>query len=408
MDNIQELTKYIKNTFDLYDIDKSGFFFEYDENLHETVDIPLFPNDQIDEDVLNRVCVSLGLTRQEVLSMDAATARKYWNKYPFICLYRDYLSCWEWYSQYKSMKPSELELIQKIIFSKEDNIFDSYDKRYDYQDIRQRMIEQLHIIDAVMPGTYHEGAEITNLCIHTETFFSFPECSRMIQSFLQMVERLKELFFRAIHAELPDDDIREMNFLASYLYATDAVMPSVVMTYDVARLYRNVYLEENSRDFFSYVKIGRFIKTEPWRCKEFFENMNAVQDFVNVFPQAKTMMREFAMSSTKFYCSFVWSDAKPIVFSPEDELELSEISRSFGEKEPTWEERAKEPTAIYVNKTVDELGSGAQYAQRLQDAAAPERKGGLHLPVRELPVGASAEAIARIQKRVFARNGGCR
>ena len=228
-----------------------------------------------------------------------------------------------------------------------------------------------------MPGAYHEGAEITDLRISTQTMFSFSECPTMIQSFLDMTDRLQELFYKAIEGELPTDEINEMNFLASWLRAYDIVTSDTLITYDTVRCYHEIYKEENLDDFFEYAKIKAFVESDPWRCPEFFSDATLLQRFVTVVPQAKAKMREFGMKLTNFSCEFVWSD----------------------------EERAKEHTRIYVNKNRSELYGWGKYIKTLKKTCRPVSKGGIEIPIR-LPFYFYNDGFERWDKRIAARAGG--
>jgi len=374
-----DVTKYVKSVFDLYDANGYGFFFEYD-NKGE-VEIPLFPLSEIDDETLERISVQLGLGKDEILNMDKNAARRYWEKFEFFRLYARYKESCKWFSEFKSEKPTQEELLLNAIFGAKAGI--EVERRYNYQAIKKRMIAQLKEIDKIMPGTYHENAQITNLEISTEFFMSFPECSDMIRSFVEMVDRLKELFFKALKEELTTDEEKEMNFLASWLIAKDVVTPRDLITYKTVRIYREVYLKENLSDFYSYAKIERFVGSAPWRCMEFFNDPDLVQKFVEIFPQAKREMIQFTMDVTKFSCTFVWSDAGPVVFSPEEEEELHEFNMAIGEEDTPLEERAREKTHIYVDKTRSEIYGWEQAIKRLKKAASPESKGGVVLPKKE-------------------------
>lgn len=405
MKKIERITEFVSDLFELYHMNTYGFFEDYDEETEETVEVPLFRYGEIDDETIYKLCVNFGLTKEEILSLDEDAAKKYWNKYPFFRLYRDFMSSWAWQSRFKSERPSPEELLLRKLFETEDEL--AVEERYDYPAVKERMIQKLKEIDVVMPGTYHTDADITKLSINTEVFISFPQCQEMLRSFIDMVNRVKELFFKALTTDLTAEEANEYNFLASWLWMCDVATPSTTLTYDNVLIYREVFVKEGYTDLFSYAKFKRFIGTAPWRCKEFFDDMELAQEIVNIYPQAKAEMRQFAMDVTKFSCEFVWSDAKPIMYSPEEEAELSAINAMFGEEDIPLEQRAKERTHIYVEKTSEEMFDWEDCARKLRDAASPPSKGGLELPVREahIIVG-SVETFARIQARVAARHGG--
>lgn len=408
MSEIKLVTEYVDRVFRLYNADRMGFFKEYDEDvplgIAEIVDIPLFPTSEIDEETLGRISIHLGLTKQEILNRDYDSAKKYWDKFPFFRLFRKYCTRCAWYSQYKDDMPSAEERINSAIF---DDVA-PLEERYDYQSVETRLVEKLKEIDVVMPGTFHQNAEITKLEISTEVFFSFPECTDMIRSYVDMVDRAGELFLKAIKTELPENEICELNFLASQLNIKDALAPSIFVTYENVRRLRHIYVEENLPGFLSYVKILGFDREAPWRCREFFDDMELVQKFVNIIPRVKPQMREFLMKVSKFFCWFVWSDAKPIMFSVEEEAEDFE---RFGDDEDLYvpiEKRHKEPTRIYIDKTKDEMFDWEGSVEKLSRATSPASMGGLELPSKEMtyPPFRGPEAISRMQKRIALTRGG--
>lgn len=382
MKTVENISQYVEDVFDQYGMNKDRFFFDYDVEADEQYPIPLFPNGNPDEETLNRISTQLGISKDEILRMDSDAAKRYWDKYEFFPLYSDFSAMWQWHSQFKDDMPSAKELLIKAIFSDKDNIYSDYQRRYDLDSIRKRLNDKLNEINQIIPGTVHENAEITNLKVKTETFISFPQCSKMVRSFLQMVERLKSLFYRAIKEELSEEDKNELNFLASWLKATDVFLPTTMVTYDNIRKLRSVYADEKKDDFYDYVKIHGFFSIPFWRCREFFDDLDLVQEYANIFPETKGELRQFAMLVSRFHCEFVWSDAKPITFSTEEERELSELNRMFGEEDIPLSERAKERTYIYIDKTPDELGDSEKYTQRILDAVAVSSKGGLSVPHR--------------------------
>ena len=401
MSKIKDVTKFVNEVFDMYGLNKFGFFYDYDEG--EYFEIPLFLYNKMDDDTLNRISIKLGLTKEEIINRDMVAAKRYWNKYPFFHLYSEYLSQWSWDSRYGDKKPTAEEILLNAIFGDGKGV--GVKERYDYQNVIKRLNEQLIEFDKLLPGTYHANAKMTNLTIDTEVFISFPQITEMIKSFIDMVEYVKTGFFKAVKLGLEDDEINEYNFLVNYLNANDVVMPSVLVTYDNVCIYRQAYLEEPYEDFYSYVKIRNFVETAPWRCKEFLDNMELVREFVDIFPETKAEMRRFAVDVSQFSCFFVWSDAKPIVYSPEEEALLSDINKVIGEEDIPLEERAKEPTHVYVPKKKKEMFDWAPYVDKLNQVTKPVTKGGLKIRERS-PWTLLPEGIPRIQRRIEVKNGG--
>ena len=102
-----------------------------------------------------------------------------------------------------------------------------------------------------MPGTYHEGATINDLTIETECMISYPQITELTSSFLQMLDDVKNLFFKGIREELTEDEVHLFNFLCSVLVIKDIAAPSVYMNYSNLKKYSSVYEKEGFSDFFT-------------------------------------------------------------------------------------------------------------------------------------------------------------
>lgn len=401
MKKAERIERFVRESFEMYDLDYDAFAEQ--EVTFKPEDAPeIIIKDGLNMFGVAEVAKVLGVSLDDILNMNEDAISIWYRKYSFFRIYSDFLSQWNWGANFSDKKPPAEEILLKAIFSDEDNIYSDYKRRYDFCDIKQRLIKTLEKINLVLPGTIHPNAEITNLRIRTETLISFPQCDRMVQSFLDMVVRLKELFFKAIHSELDDSEINELNFLASWFDACDVITPSTRITYDNILRYREIYAEENHSDFFEYVKL-KWIHFSPWRCKEFLDNLDLAQELVNVFPTAKKIIREFAVDAGKYTCEFIWSDAKPIVFSDEEEQAPFEFNKFIGEENKPISERHKEMTVVYVDKLPEEMEGCEKYIQRLFDAASSAAKGGLKVPHH---IFINPATIARMEKRISAKRIG--
>lgn len=403
MSKIEKVTSYVLDLFELYHMNTYGFLEDYDDELEENVEVPLFRFGEIDEETLQKISVNFGLTKDEILNTDAVAAKRYWNKYAFFRLYRDFIEQWKWNQQFKDPMPKAEEYLLNAIFGSGKGI--PVRVRYNIPSVKERLVEQLKAIDEYVPGTYHEGAEITDLKIATQTIFSYPQCSAMLNAYLEITERVKELFFLAIKQDLTQDEANELNFLVSWTDAVDVATPSTKITYDVICAYRNVYIEEAHDDFFAYVKFKRFALSNPWRCTEFFDDIDLVNKLFYTIPQAKGEMRKFALELTKFECDFLWSDAEPIRYSEEEEKELEDIDKWLGARHIPVEERPKARTRIYVDKNRSETYGWGKYIKVLKKMSGPVSKGGLEIPDRSQLLDWH-NSFTRIQNRVAARKGG--
>lgn len=390
----KEQSLFVESVFDYYHMDKYGFFTKCDHETGKDIEIPL----EIDE----RLAHTLGMTIDEIIAMDETAAMKWGEKYPFFKYYHGYHTQWDMKFRYADEVTQE-DLLIKSIFRSKFNV--EVKERYDYRDVRQRLVNQLMEIDKVIPGTFHKNAEMTKTEITTEVFFSFPQVLKMVSSFIDIYNRVETLFFKILSDDLTADEIQEYDFLVSAFQITDYVVSTLVMTYDYVKSIRKVCLSEGYHKLTSYARIRNFIETAPWRCKEFYNDVDLVSKFAAIFPEAKAKMREFSMKVSNFECHFTWSDAKPIVESPEDEEAFRVFCESLGEEYPEPENRAKEPTLVYVPKTDAEMGDWALYVHRLKKLAQPSAKGGLLLPKPEASNQALHD-IHRIMNRSLCRRGG--
>lgn len=300
--------------------------------------------------------------------MNKNAERKYQNEYPFFHLLSSY-------SARCMLADRNPEDVLHAIFHGAHRV---NSVRYSQADLIGRTREKLLEINKVLPGTWHENAEMQDFSCRTENLISFPECVNLMKSFLHMVDDLETLFFKALDMGLSAEEQEKLDFLVESLNVTDICMPMVKITYDNILILRDVYKKENLTDFLSYVNVRIVFDTSLWRCKEFFDDPETAQRFLNVIPDSKLKMREFALLAAKFDCRFTWSDAKPIMYSEEEELEW----QASGEYIPI-EKRHKEETEIWIEKTEKELGDWKPFIDRILVAAGSKNLGGMKPPYRE-------------------------
>lgn len=365
MNQVKDIEAYVKKALATFSISGNGYFYTIDSKTGRRIPQELFFCDVITDSVLERLSVDLGISKQDILDMNEEPLKAYYNKYPFFRLYRNYISEWDRQREFSDNLSAEEHLIAAI-FGEKSQL--KIEKRYDYEDVRKRLVKFLKETDKVMPGTYHDGAMINDLTIETECMISYPQITELTRSFLQMLDDVKNLFFKGIREDLTEDEVHLFNFLCSVLVIKDIVAPSVYMNYSNLKKYSSVYVKEGFSDFFSYVRVRMFVDTEPWRCKEFFDDEELVQRFVDCFPYVKMKFHDFYMEAAKFSCRFHWSDAKQI------EIEPWEMENWSDEE---YETRPLEWTRIYIQKNEAELFDWAPHIKRLKKASLPEKKGGL-------------------------------
>ncbi len=369
--DVSAIEEHIASIFNLYNIDRRLLQY-YSDAGEEDDDVPVFPTGVITQEKLAEIRRITGFTENELLSIDESVKKKYWKRYSYFELENDFFG-------HRLFADSTPEDFLRRIFDQKP-IHRSL--RYDYEAVEARMIRKLQEIDRMMmPGTWHSGAEILDLHITTENMISYPKCRDLMLAALQMVDDLKNLFFKALSVDLCEAERDQLNFLVHTLHVTDICLPDVLIDYDTIQVYKEVYRLENLSDFHSYVKIRGLSDCPVWQCIEFLEDRAVAEKYMNMIPDGKRLMREFAMAASKFNCDFVWSDA-PIEDGAEDEVEYSEIVDHLDTKEE-YQSFYGVRTEIWVEKTETELGLWEPYIQKLRKAASSSNLGGIRAPYRE-------------------------
>ena len=370
MTNAQQIEQFIRDEFDIFGFNYRDIIGVEETDDEQFADAPIAIGNELDMINVEKAAEALGVTSDLLIAMDSNALRTQREKYPFFDfgngLELEYRSTF-FAPGYKTAR------LMDAIFRDDFKASDQYPVRYDRKDVEHRLEELLLRYNETLPGTYHYGAKITNLQISTRNFCHYQHIKDMCWQFLDIVDRVRELFFKALDGELTQEEINEYNISVTITGLTDAVLPTRgYLYYSVLRKRRHVYKSEHFDDFFSYARLSRHRFFYPYRCVEFVKDRELVQRFTSIYPHMKQAMREYALDVTKFKCFFVWSDAKPVVFSPE-EKNLMELE--FG-KLPL-DNRAKEPTEVYVPKTNEELNGDEDVAELLRVLSGPETLGGV-------------------------------
>ncbi len=292
-----KLTDFFEAYCSLYGIDNEDLSVERDENdeLYSTA----FPDGVIDEDIIEYMMILTGLTRDELFGMKKETLEKRYHEYPFFKLDEEFRDQYAFESRFLDF--DEIPGIGKV--GKTD--------RYDVKDLKKRIIRKTMEINRSIKGTYHPNATPVGLCYSTEWMISFPKYRRLVTSLFQMIVCYKKLFFKAIESDLNDEEIRELDFLASALDIRDLIQQDICLHYYNIIELRKVYRTEKLRDFLSYVKIGRMEETKYWRCEEFLKDKKLAWTYCSIYPEAYSEIRKYLIRAKNFSCWFYWSDDVP-------------------------------------------------------------------------------------------------
>ena len=332
----------------------------------------------------------LGISEKDIYNCNEEAILTWLKKYPYFQYLNPFAAAYE--RTYFNGNAYDKRRLYEVLF--DEKIETPCPTRFDYRDIKNRLINQLKDLNESIPGTYHERAQITKLQISTDNFCHFSEITEMVNSFISMIEKAISLFLKAVKEDLNDEEIHEYNFLVSVLGLRDRYFAKGYLYYSGLIKARELYAPLNEDNFRNSIIFKRGMNFKPWRCAEFIDDKELVKRYLTAMPEAKGPMREFAISATQFECLFIRSDAQPIQFSPEEEAEMAYTDEMLGEEPIPLEERAKEPIIMYVPKTDEELAGDDAAAKKLVSYCRPLRLGGLE---SKMPVVSSTESIAHIQ-----------
>lgn len=399
MNSAKEIDVFVHRVFAMYGLDFMHFFGELvDEEKDEDgipfgghlEELPLVVGGNIDMQLLAQVATTLGISADALMRMDRDAAECWYKKYPYFRL-RGKFEDARLHSLQFSSSPEEM-LIDAIF---DENYRPANHRRYK-DSVKTRLIELLQSYNSVMPGCYHEGAEITRLTIRTDNFTHFEQINELAEAYLSMVSRARELFYRLWEKELPESEINEYNFLVSVLGMRDVGYTSCPIYYETARKFVPIYKQEGYTDYASYITYRGADLPAFYACKEFYDDLDLVERMVREFPRMKAKIGKMAIMAKSFLCSFVWTDEPdPPIDASDDEYRIG-VSHDLGEDQPSWYHR------VYVPKTPDELHGDEAYIAICERLSALPSRGGLTLSVPECEQGSDTIGIKHI-KRIIAR-----
>lgn len=363
MTTVKNIQKFIEDVMDRYSISYDFFFTTYNDE-DRPVRRRVFPQGKVDEYNLNRVCRILGLDKDVILCADREKANLWFQKFPFFRIMLEYRTA-NYYATYGT-SPAEGRLLSAIFGQR-------FCKKYADEEIKDRLLQTLKQYDSVIPHLYHPNATIDRFLHSEQDFVPFERVEGLVQSFLLLVERHKELFFKIWHLDLRAEEINEYNFLTTVLEAQDIAKAGGLLYHHKVLQMLPIFKKEGFERYESFVKIGKR-DFEPWRCPRFADDFALAQRYINVFPRAKENIREFCMQIRNIRCSYTWSDDEYVV-DEEDAMVPEELR--LGRYRPLKQ--------IYVPKTEAELGDDFIYAEKLSRLAAPPTQNGLVVPQPESP-----------------------
>ncbi len=376
MTKAERIEEFVKVCFELFHLNYEEYFcYDFEDGVLEEISW-VDDKGKIIMSAVEHASEVLGISVEDILSKNREAMMKWLRKYSYLELLGEY-----YYAYEKTFYTPEFEVVRLAERIFDSDLSDQYTTRYDYVDIKKRMLEKLKLKNLVEPGAFHENATINNLRITTENFCSYDRIEEMTISFIDMINNSKQLFLKAINTELNKEEINEYNLLVSILGMRDRFYTRGYLYYSQLQKVRDFYKDINQDNFSDSIIFKQVHEFKPWRCSEFICNRDLVQKYLDVLPQTKADMRVYALDVTRFRCEFVWSDAKPIMYSPEEEKMLSDFNAAIGEEDIPLEKRAKERSCVDIDKTVDELNGEDKTAEMILSYCRPVKLGGLSIKI---------------------------
>lgn len=382
-----QITHFVIETMNLYNIDWEVFFPEAED---KPTSRRIFSGKEIDEETLTKLSSIIGLTRDEILNCDKKAAKRMYQKYKYFDLREGYEIA-EHIAQYA---PGQAEaILVNAIFNLDDSPSRLVPKiTTSKKEIEKRLIAYLKDKAQYFPKEYHDGQEIKNLSASYELMFDYLELKELLVSFIEMVEKAKELFFKALRNEISSDEINEYNFLVTVLHLKDAIIRKP-MYYQMIELLRSVLINENYESFYDYVTVEKYVDFEPWRCKQFVEDKELAEKYFDVFPTSRRRMFDFGMRVNNFACTFNWSDEVNSDDSSDEsefveltEEELLDLAMEDFDEPLTddWIDEIELPYhLVYLPMTDAELGLDITAVKKLKEFCSASGKGGIKIRVQK-------------------------
>ena len=369
--------------------------FEYDCRFYEEkedggkIPRPWLVEGELDMELVEYASDILGTTSGELLELDDKRIARWLEFYPLIA-YGEILRSKEQESYLKDHTPEARLMAAALNYGSEQ----VYTTRHDLGNLKKRTEDWLEKQEKELPGSIHPGAEMEHFHANTVYICHYERIKEMLACFVFMVDRGKELFFKALEQDLTEEEICEYNLIVTATGIRDRHYNLHGLYYRYLEKFRSLYISENGKDFFDYVVLYKDISFQPWKFAEIIEDRALMERYLSLVPRAKMLMQIFAIEGTRFKCSFTWSDAKPL--SQEEYWDLMQehpeiairLEKAYGGKQPTF---------VYIPKDDIELGTDGPYFEMLRVYSVPEEEGGIPIPTHGAPQNTDVKkTMARI------------
>ena len=391
MKKTEKLGSYVEMSFDYLNLNYESYFGNYNFSKAYEDTLSEVLNCKIKDGALSRLAVKhasriIGVSENDILNLNEEPLDKWHEKYCYFDLVPKFRAA------YRNAYYADGNDAQKFLSV----VFDDYSvlpTKFNESSILKKLIATLKELDEIKPGTFHKNAKLENVKYRTRVICSFPEIERMVDSYLKMYEQLMNMFYKALEFGLSENEINEYNLLVSVFGLSLTAIPTVNLYYDFLLDFKALNKTVTEETFNKYIRFRRAEAFEPWLCKEFIENRELVQKYVDVFPKTKSEMREFSVSLSTFECCFSWSDDEKIMPNPEDDDFDSILGDEFDSLEPR-----KPVHVLYIEKADDELFGFREATDLLNSYCKPEKIGGIKakMPKNSFDPNENIEIIQRL------------
>lgn len=378
MTNAKKIERYVKECFDELSINYREFFCYYDvedENDKGTWIETSWQNedDSVDLSAVRFASVILGIDEADILSVSEEAILNKLRRFPYYGLVKPFELAYK--KTYYGKGFDEIHFLETLFGGKSNQ---PYPQRYNYAEIKARLLSELKELQTSIPNIYHDGCSIENLKITTQNFCVFDEIDKMVNSYIEMISLAKDLFVKAVSTELSKDEILDYNLLVSTFGIGDRYYTKGYLYYNELLKVKDFYKDITVDNFFDNIVFVKGKNFEPWKCSGFISDEDLVRRFLEVLPETKAAMGKFAIEVSKFLCLYQWSDSDVGDYSANDAIFMHNLCDDF---DITEENRTALPKRFYIKKTTEEMKDDKDVADTLTKYARPYKLGGIEVKV---------------------------
>lgn len=365
-----EIKHFIKELCELYSKDFEFYFWD-DTSEGDFFDIE-FPDGTCTTDlIIDKASEVFGLDKEIICNCDMDKAKIWYEEFEFFRCLNIYNSV---ALSGDAEKDAEKLLVAAIFGGPIQPIH-----QFDWVSVKKRLYSFLDKYDL-----YPKDKKVNQLRITTMKFCTFSELPTMIESMYNMFKCIEKLFFKALNEDLSSKEINKFNMIVHALDIRDTVVPSRMLSYSNFLRAKTVYKEEAYDNFLNYARVGHTYNLNPWMYKEFIEDKKIAQKYFDMVVCNKRAMRRFAMETLNFICRFVWHENNPVKYDDDfwDKFDKELIDNllngtNTGDILSDFD-FLDDSDEILIEKTVEELDSDKEYADKLIALTSSISEGGLN------------------------------